>query len=91
MNNKGFAISTMLYGLIIIIALVMIMILSTMAFNRKSSREFTSTITWELENFPKASDVGYSNVNTGLKDTIGNDCIETQCALDALARIILNG
>lgn len=49
MNNKGFAISTMLYGLIIIIALVMMMILSTMAFNRKTSKEYSSNIVNELE------------------------------------------
>ena len=49
LNNKGFAISTMLYGLLIIILLVVAMILSTMAFSRKNSREFTEKIVDELE------------------------------------------
>lgn len=53
MNNKGFAISTMLYGLIIVISLVMVTILSTMSFNRKTSKEFSSTIVDELENIEK--------------------------------------
>ena len=48
-NNKGFAISTMLYGLLIVIVLVMGMIISIMAFNRKNSKEFTQTVVDELE------------------------------------------
>ena len=86
MNNKGFAISTMLYGLIIIIVLVMVMILSTMAFNRKSSREFTSTIVKNLEDPVRARDVDYINTLTALKDESGNSCTEMQCAVDAIAR-----
>ena len=54
MNNKGFAISTMLYGLIIIIVLVMVTILSTMAFNRKTNKEFASSIQNDLENMEKS-------------------------------------
>lgn len=49
MNNKGFAVSTMLYGLLIVIVLVMGMIISIMAFNRKNSKEFTQTVVDELE------------------------------------------
>lgn len=49
MNNKGFAISTMLYGLLILIVLIIAMILSTMAFNRKNSREFSEQVVDELE------------------------------------------
>lgn len=48
-NNKGFAISTMLYGLLIVIVLVMGMIMSIMAFNRKNSREFSTTTVEDLE------------------------------------------
>ncbi len=62
MNNKGFAISTMLYGLIIIIALVMVAILSTMAFNRKASKEFSTTIIRDLENAEK---VKMANIRVG--------------------------
>lgn len=86
MNNKGFAISTMLYGLIIIIVLVMVMILSIMAFNRKSNKEFNSSIMWELENLPKASEVSYSNAD--LKDESGNGCTTLQCAIDAIIRSV---
>lgn len=57
MNNKGFAISTMLYGLVVIIVLIMFAILSTMSFNRKSSKEFTSTIIDELENVDRIKTV----------------------------------
>ena len=49
LNNKGFAISTMLYGLLIIIVLVVAMILSTMSFSRKNSREFSEKIINNLE------------------------------------------
>lgn len=49
LNNKGFAISTMLYGLLILIVLIIAMILSTMAFNRKNSREFSEKIIDDLE------------------------------------------
>lgn len=48
-DNKGFAISTMLYGLLIIIVLIIAMILNIMAFNRKNSKEFTEKIVDELE------------------------------------------
>ena len=48
-NNKGFAISTMLYGLLIVIVLVMGMIMSIMAFNRKNSREFSTKAVEDLE------------------------------------------
>lgn len=51
MNNKGFAISTMLYGLLILIVLVVSMILSIMAFNRKNSREFSETVVDGLEKY----------------------------------------
>lgn len=83
MNNKGFAISTMLYGLIIIIALVMAMILSTMAFNRKASREFSSMIQDELENKDKLGNPYVYNAYTYNTSTCvtGNEpsCIKTTC------------
>ena len=86
MNNRGFAISTMLYGLVIIISLVMIGILSTMSFNRKSSREFTSTIVDDLEKESKSNDnftVGYvynsSTCVTGEEATCtGTTCYKTK-------------
>lgn len=49
LNNKGFAISTMLYGLLIVIILIISLLMSTMSFTRKSSKEFTESIVNELE------------------------------------------
>ena len=60
LNNKGFAISTMLYGLLIIILLVVAVILSTMAFSRKNSREFTEKIVNRLEQIKSYT---YNNKN----------------------------
>ena len=49
LNNKGFAISTILYGLLIVLLLVTSLIMSTMAFSRKNSKEYTEKIVNELE------------------------------------------
>lgn len=73
MNNKGFAISTMLYGLLILIVLIIAMILSTMAFNRKNSREFSEKIVDELENKEKYF---YTNQNIVIAYTYDeNNCV----------------
>ena len=44
LNNKGFAISTMLYGLLVVLILLITLLMGTMAFNRKNSREFTDIV-----------------------------------------------
>lgn len=49
LNNKGFAISTMLYGLLIVIILIISLLMSTISFTRKSSKEFTELVVNELE------------------------------------------
>lgn len=49
LNNKGFAISTVLYGLLVVIILLFSIIMSIMSFNRKSSKDFVEGITSELE------------------------------------------
>lgn len=49
LNNKGFAISTMLYGLLIIIVLLMSLIMSTMSFARTNSKKFNDEIKSNLE------------------------------------------
>ena len=49
LNNKGFAISTILYGLLIVLILIMSLVMETMSFTRKSSREFVSGIKKNLE------------------------------------------
>ncbi len=49
LNNKGFAISTILYGLLVVIMLITSLLMSTMAFSRKNSKEFTDNVRDELE------------------------------------------
>lgn len=49
MNNKGFAISTMLFGLLIVVVLILGITISIMAFNRKNSKEFGEKLIDELE------------------------------------------
>ncbi len=87
MNNKGFAISTMLYGLIIIILLVMLMILSIMTFNRKNSKEFSSIVRDRLENadvivnsnFFQVFNYNASNCVTGNESTCTlSNCYKTK-------------
>lgn len=51
LNNKGFAISTLLYGLIVIIVLIAALIVNIMAFNRSESKDLVDTVTTELETF----------------------------------------
>lgn len=75
MNNKGFAISTMLYGLIIIILLVMLMILSIMAFNRKHSKEFSALIRDDLEQKEFVSTSKFFQLFT-YSESSSNTCIK---------------
>lgn len=73
LNNKGFAISTMLYGLLILIVLIIAMILSTMAFNRKNSREFSEQI---VENLETKENYFYTNQNIVVAYTYdANNCV----------------
>lgn len=55
LNNKGFAISTVLYGLLIVLILITTLIIATMSSSRKSSRQFTDNITRNLEKVSKSS------------------------------------
>lgn len=49
LNNSGFAISTMLYGLLIVMVLLLGLIMSTMSFTRNNSKKFTEQIKSDLE------------------------------------------
>ena len=50
LDNKGFAISTMLYGLLIVLILVITTLMGIMSFNIKNSKDFTDVIIDDLEN-----------------------------------------
>ena len=49
LKNKGFAISTMLYGMLVIILLLLTLIVNIMAYNRKSSKDLSDEIINHLE------------------------------------------
>lgn len=49
LNNKGFAISTILYGLLVVLMLLITLLMSTMSFNRKNSKDYTDEIRDNLE------------------------------------------
>ena len=58
MNNKGFAISTVIYGLSIMGILLMAIIMGTMASNRANTRELVKEIEDDLNRFSK-TETGY--------------------------------
>ena len=69
LNNKGFAISTILYGLLIIIVLTTSVILGTMSFTRKNSKEFAEDVKKELEDIDlQAPSFLLTDVDMGIFD-----------------------
>lgn len=89
-NSHGFAISTMLYGLLIISSLIIFMLLEMMVFNKKSSSDFVNQVEKELNKFSdrvitnapvivpeKASAYTYNSSTC----TTGNEagCLATNC------------
>lgn len=54
MNNKGFAISTLIYGLSIMGIMLIAILMSTMSNNRTNTREMAESIENELISFSKA-------------------------------------
>ncbi len=50
-NNKGFAISTILYGLLTMGILVLFLLVGLLNFNRKNNNEFVDNISRELNEF----------------------------------------
>lgn len=54
LNNKGFAVSTVLYSLILMLLLIVMMIMSTMASNRSNNNELISAVEKELEGIGKS-------------------------------------
>lgn len=53
LNNKGFAISTLLYSMIILVMMIVMIMLSIMATTRKTTKELSETIEQELTNHAK--------------------------------------
>ncbi len=50
-NNNGFAISTMLYGLLIIAATIIFMLLASISFTKKTTNDFVNKVEKELIEF----------------------------------------
>lgn len=50
-DNKGFAISTMLYGLLIMSVMIIFMLLGIASFTKKSSNDFVNKVEKELIEF----------------------------------------
>lgn len=63
MNNKGFAFSTILYGLLIVSVLIIFMIMALMSTNRSSNRKLVDQINEELVSYG-ITDTWYYNSNT---------------------------
>lgn len=55
LNNKGFAISTMLYSLLIMVFLIMALLMGIMASNRQNNKTLINTIEDELNRFSLTS------------------------------------
>lgn len=48
LNQKGFAVSTILYGLVLVVSLLLFLLLSVDSFERKNTTDYTKVITKEL-------------------------------------------
>ncbi len=48
LNQKGFAVSTILYGLVLVVSLLLFLLLSVDSFERKNTTDYTQAITKEL-------------------------------------------
>ena len=55
LNNKGFAISTVIYGLSIMGILLIAIVMATMAATRSNSRQWAKSIEDELNRFSKTN------------------------------------
>ena len=48
MNNHGFAISTILYGLVLMMGLILFLLLETMSFSKDNNGKLVDTVEEEL-------------------------------------------
>ncbi len=51
LNNKGFAISTVLYSLLIMATLILFLLIGNLSFERRTTNDFVDDITDELNAF----------------------------------------
>ena len=63
MNNKGFAITTLIYGLSILGIMLIMLLMSTLSATRYNNRELSNTIETELNRFSKTSIVLVTKAN----------------------------
>lgn len=69
LNNKGFAISTVLYSLLIMVFLIVTLMMGIMASNRKSNRNLVETIEEELNRYNENA------TNFALKDGASGEAV----------------
>ncbi len=48
LNNQGFAVTTILYGLLTMVSLILFLLVGLESFERKSTNDFVKNITKEL-------------------------------------------
>ena len=53
LNNKGFAISTILYSLLIMATLILFLLVANLGFERRTTNDLVNEITDELNEFDK--------------------------------------
>lgn len=84
LNNKGFAIGTILYGLLIVMVLLMSLLMNTMAFGRSNSKKYVDEIANNLEirekNFPSVT-------ITGIPETLQLDSPYQDVSIDFKIKI----
>lgn len=73
LDNKGFAISTILYGLLVVMILLTSLLMGTMSFSRKNSKNFTDDIRNNLEKNISIIPLSISS-SVKLIDNIDNKC-----------------
>lgn len=55
LNNKGFAISTILYSLLVMGMLILLLLIGNFGFERRSTNDFVSEIEDDLNAFAKTA------------------------------------